>query len=206
MIGKFVFFADSVISRKMSSITIKEVTSLNIDFNKFFGTLGMECRPLKIGWYNDLVADAYNLPYEYDILAFLVMSQPSMFEKSFLPYMLVKYEEDNTLSQVTDPIDESVKHAFSNFEINFSKINFDFLFDYDVTPSKLPKILVQTAGHVSGATRYYQRIDLPINTWDPDKKIYGVCLHPYYGGWFAFRGVAILKDVLCQTLPKIEPE
>lgn len=32
------------------------------------------------------------------------------------------------------------------------------------------------------------------------QKIYGVCIHPKYGGWFALRGVLIFTDVLCPQL------
>lgn len=30
-------------------------------------------------------------------------------------------------------------------------------------------------------------------------------VHPKYGGWFGFRGVIILRNVLCSNLPRIQP-
>ena len=37
------------------------------------------------------------------------------------------------------------------------------------------------------------------------QKIFGVCIHPKYGGWFALRGVLIFKGVTCPELEKKEP-
>ncbi len=56
--------------------------------------------------------------------------------------------------------------------------------------------LVQTAAHVSGTAFYYQPepiltaameegVSLP---WTNEQNVYGVSLHPKYGGWFAIRG------------------
>ena len=41
----------------------------------------------------------------------------------------------------------------------------------EMTSSDPPraKVLVQTAGHVSGAAYYYQQFDLDENTWTSDK-------------------------------------
>ena len=37
------------------------------------------------------------------------------------------------------------------------------------------------------------------------QKIFGMSIHPKYGGWFAFRGVAIFKNIKVPDLPQIEP-
>ena len=37
------------------------------------------------------------------------------------------------------------------------------------------------------------------------KKVYPVCLHPEFGGWFALRGVFIFTDLTASTLPKKDP-
>ncbi|KAG0444372.1 hypothetical protein HPB47_013867 [Ixodes persulcatus] len=36
-------------------------------------------------------------------------------------------------------------------------------------------------------------------------KLLGVCIHPKYGGWFAFRGVFIFSDVLVPDLEQRQP-
>merc|ERR1719361_2208422 len=77
-------------------------------------------------------------------------------------------------------------------------------------------VLVQTAGHVAGAVRFYQQCDLktsnksvPMNTSESQmnlinqirsKKVFPVCLHPKYGGWFALRGVLVFQNVLVSDL------
>lgn len=37
------------------------------------------------------------------------------------------------------------------------------------------------------------------------QKIFGVSIHPKYGGWFALRGVLIFKDVQCPELEQKVP-
>ena len=37
------------------------------------------------------------------------------------------------------------------------------------------------------------------------QKIFGVSVHPKYGGWFALRGVLIFKNIFCPDLPKYDP-
>jgi len=49
--------------------------------------LGFEVHPFLIGWYNDQVSEKFRLPYPDSTLSFVVISQPSMFEKAFLPFL-----------------------------------------------------------------------------------------------------------------------
>jgi methylmalonic aciduria homocystinuria type C protein len=83
--------------------------------------------------------------------------------------------------------------------------------DFEISPiTKRPTVLVQTAGHVAGAVRFYQKHDLKEETEnDADNseseknfinridssKVFPVCLHPKYGGWFALRGILLFKGV-----------
>ena len=53
---------------------------------------GFEVRPFLTGWYNQLVADKFHLDYPEDTLAFVIISQPSMFEKAFLPFLSSHYK------------------------------------------------------------------------------------------------------------------
>lgn len=43
------------------------------------------------------------------------------------------------------------------------------LHDFDMDHNRRPKILVQTAGHVSGAAYYYQRKDIKNDPWPTEK-------------------------------------
>ncbi|XP_041358604.1 cyanocobalamin reductase / alkylcobalamin dealkylase-like isoform X3 [Gigantopelta aegis] len=82
----------------------------------------------------------------------------------------------------------------------------EVIHDFEMTPNRRPKVLLQTAGHVSGAAYYYQQNDLKENTWPQKKKMYGVSIHPRYGGWFAFRPVVIFKNIECPDLEQQLPE
>ena len=53
---------------------------------------GFEVRPFLTGWYNKLVSDKFQLDYPEDTLAFVIISQPSMFEKAFLPFLSSHYK------------------------------------------------------------------------------------------------------------------
>lgn len=98
--------------------------------------------------------------------------------------------------------------------------------DFELYPNRKPKALMQTAAHVAGAAYYYQKADVEnmhnetcpkfrVNEmekgvcicetpWGPNERIYGVCYHKLYGGWFAIRGLMIFKDVQCSSMEKVE--
>uniref|UniRef100_A0A8C6SYZ1 Cyanocobalamin reductase / alkylcobalamin dealkylase n=1 Tax=Neogobius melanostomus TaxID=47308 RepID=A0A8C6SYZ1_9GOBI len=131
----------------------------------------------KIGWYNNVLPASLHLSYPEDTLAVVVLSTPSMFEQAFLPFL-----EEQSFQGLSDPIDQCVKQCVS---FCFSGQNIAVSFDYELLPSRKPKFLAQTAAHVSGAAFYYQQSD----------KMYGVCVHPSFGGWFAIRALLVFEDV-----------
>ena len=77
--------------------------------------------------------------------------------------------------------------------------------DFDmVSPvSKRPKVLVQTAAHVASVARFYRQQDLTDKgqkSYEALKgrkpgKIFPVCVHPKYGGWFGLRGILLFENV-----------
>ncbi|XP_071547578.1 cyanocobalamin reductase / alkylcobalamin dealkylase-like isoform X3 [Panulirus ornatus] len=162
---------------------------------------GFEYHPLKIGWYNEQVAKCFQLPYHDETLAFVIISTPSMFEKAFIPFVCKLGQVKSNL----DPLDQCMMQHFSAIKEEFSDVKIEAIHDFELTPSRRPKILVQTAGHVSGAVRYYQQKDLMSDPWDGKKKVFGVCLHPGYGGWFALRGVVIYSTIRCPSLSRQQP-
>lgn len=161
----------------------------------------------QIGWYNAVVLPAFRLPYDDETVAWAVISQPSMFEKLFVPYLRAAWK-DGTYSD-KDPLDACLFQYLNELVRNFRpQFEVDVIQDYDMHPDRRPKVLVQTAGHVAGAAYYYQRehLDKVADPWDESKKIFGVSVHPNFGGWFAFRGVLIFKGLtgpstLVQTPP-----
>ncbi|XP_078074781.1 cyanocobalamin reductase / alkylcobalamin dealkylase isoform X1 [Mustelus asterias] len=161
--------------------------------------LGFECYPFKIGWYNAALRPSFHLQYSDDTLVFVILSTPQMFEKAFKPFIA-----DKQLSTVRDPIDECVIHYFSLVKKNFSDQKIEVMHDFEMLPNRKPKVLVQTAAHVAGAAYYYQMKDVQQNPWG-EKKMYGVCIHPRYGGWFAMRGVLIFPNVQVPSLEQKLP-
>lgn len=45
--------------------------------------------------------------------------------------------------------------------------------DFEMDHNRRPKVLVQTAGHVAGAARYYQRSDVTDDPWGPNQVMVG---------------------------------
>ena len=74
---------------------------------------GFEVRPFLTGWYNQLVSTKFHLDYPEDTLAFVIISQPSMFEKAFLPFLASHYKSGTSSPELRDPIDECMLHYFS---------------------------------------------------------------------------------------------
>lgn len=106
----------------------------------------------------------------------------------------------------------------------------DVRYDFELFPSRKPKFLAQTAAHVSGAAFYYQQSDVEDCPWTKKvcysfmrvlhkysarflntpsvslHKMFGVCVHPRLGGWFAIRALMVLGGVtvgseMVQPLP-----
>ncbi|XP_078417157.1 cyanocobalamin reductase / alkylcobalamin dealkylase isoform X1 [Cetorhinus maximus] len=167
--------------------------------NACLGPLGFQCDPFRIDWYNAVIQPSFHLQYPDDTLAFVVLSTPQMFEKAFKPFIA-----DKQLPTVRDPIDECVVYYFSLVKKNLSDQRIEAIHDFEMLPNRKPKVLVQTAAHVAGAAYYYQMKDVQQNPWG-EKKMYGVCIHPRYGGWFAIRGVLIFPDVQVPSLEQKLP-
>ncbi|XP_032884595.1 cyanocobalamin reductase / alkylcobalamin dealkylase [Amblyraja radiata] len=167
--------------------------------DELLSPLGFQCDPFKISWYNAVVQPCFHLQYPDDTLAFVVLSTPQMFEKAFKPFIGVMQ-----LSTVRDPIDECVAHYFSLVGKNFPDHRIETIHDFELLPNRRPKVLVQTAAHEAGVAYYYQMKDVQKNPWG-EKKLYGVCIHPRYGGWFAIRGVLIFPDVQVPSLEQKLP-
>ena len=80
------------------------------------------------------------------------------------------------------------------------KESVDVIQDFELQmPSRRPKVLLQTAAHISGAAYYYKRLDRF------KKHLLGVCIHPKYGGWFGIRGVLIFRNVQAPNLTECSP-
>ena len=125
-----------------------------------------------------------------------------MFELLFKPYTASK----SSWTLDIDPLDGCIKEYLDGIVDKFTEHKVDLILDYEMDATRRPKLLVQTAGHVAGAAYYYQRECLGEHPWANDQTMYGVSMHPRYGGWFAFRGALIFKTILAPHLPHRLPE
>ncbi|XP_053177628.1 cyanocobalamin reductase / alkylcobalamin dealkylase [Scomber japonicus] len=151
---------------------------------------GFEVYPLKVGWYNSVLPPSLHLAYPDDCLAMVILSTPAMFEQAFLPFM-----QERGCQTLSDPIDQCVKHCVSSAVSQcFPGQKVDVRYDYELLPSRKPKFLAQTAAHVSGAAFYYQKSDVTDQPWG-EKKMFGVCVHPRFGGWFAIRALLVFEGM-----------
>ncbi|KAM9325499.1 cyanocobalamin reductase / alkylcobalamin dealkylase [Gastrophryne carolinensis] len=160
---------------------------------------GFRIYPFQVGWYNAVLDPVFHLSYPPDTLAFVVVSVPSMFEKAFLPFL-----REQKLHSLRDPIDQCVSHHMELAKELFPTHYVDIIYDYELHPNRRPKVLMQTAAHVSGAAYYYQRKDVPDDPWGK-RKMFGVCIHPQFGGWFAMRAVLVFRDVRAADLQQLHP-
>ena len=183
--------------------------------------LGLEPYMFKLSWYNELVDPPFRFDYDGNTVCAVIISTPSYFEQAFLPYLKATDSEKCD----RDPVDSCTLHHVDEFQKACPDVKMTAMFDFELLPSRRPKVLVQTAAHVSGAAYYYQRKSVSeklqakeengkgcnkeegqFNS-DPwgDKRIFGVCIHPKYGGWFSVRSVIIFHDVFDPALPYIPP-
>ena len=158
----------------------------------------------QIGWYNDqLVHKAFALPHPYDTLGLVVISTPLMFDNGFKPFI-----RQSSCTEGGDALDQFMTHVYNKVKSEFPQHEIETIHDSEMLNPGTPKVLVQIAAHVAGGAYYYQRSSVPKDRdpWDESKTIYGVSIHPKYGGWFAMRGVIIFKDILTPALPRKEPD
>ena len=196
-------------TENFKALTKDEYSAIQAYLNTFEVELGLEFHPFQIAWYNDQVRKNFHFQLPGDCLAFCIISTPSMFEKAFLPFIRNSYSDnssDSTLLQ--DPLDNCIRHCLENIIADdvLSAYNVKIIQDHEVHTNRQPQILVQTAGHVSGAAYFYQKKDVKDSPWPSNKKRFGVSLHPRYGGWFSFRGALILNDVICPHLEQRAPK
>lgn len=168
-------------------------------FNEAVKSSGFEATPFLVGHYNQFVEKSYRLDYPPNTLALLVISNSQMFG-ALQEFYTTATSADPSITNPVDACTARVLTEAANKTLGGAS-SYDIFYDHTkANPTSVePRINIQTAGHVSGATYYYQRKLLDAeegeDPWPKDKSIYGVSIHPTYGGWFAFRAVIVLKNV-----------
>ncbi|CAI9725742.1 Hypothetical predicted protein [Octopus vulgaris] len=109
---------------------------------------------------------SFRLKYSRNTLALTVVAAPDMFEKTLLPCIC---KSNVTVLLDGDPTDNCNQKYFKKFFAIYPET--DFLSSYKMLGPGHPLVLSQTAAHVSGAAYYYQRRDVPRDTWPANKGI-----------------------------------
>ena len=144
---------------------------------------GLETHAFNISAYNKQVDDKFKVETQgKDNVVHLIVSRPEYFELAVIPHI----QSD---AFTGDPVDSAVKAIveplFPNQRI---------IYDYDMTPNRLPVMLMQTAFHVAKAGVYYQQCDIDVEQL-PEKlkkrKLMGCCIHPQFGGFFSIRAAVV---------------
>ena len=89
----------------------------------------------------------------------------------FKPFIL-----ESSCIEGRDPVDEFMAHFFEKVKCQFPEHDIEVIHDFEMLPSRRPKVLVQTAAHVGGAAYYYQRnsVSKEKDPWGEKTKICGV--------------------------------
>jgi methylmalonic aciduria homocystinuria type C protein len=172
--------------------------------------LGFECHPLLVGWYNERVGAKFALPFPHSTFAVVVLSRPDMFEKSFIPFLAdaARSHNEGEGEGKRDPLDQCMRQTMTEAKetVFAASEKLTVIHDFELHPNRRPKFLAQTAAHVSGAVRLYQKCDVANQALLEDKvkskKVYPVCIHPKFGGWFAIRCIFAFEEVSAPNLPR----
>ena len=173
--------------------------------------LGFEAHPFLVGWYNELVADKFRLPHADNVLGFVLISRPCMFERTFLPFLMSEEEEEgkreaDSVRLRGDPLDRCMRQTLGQVSAMFPPAlgPVEVIHDFELLPNRRPRVLAQTAAHVAGAARFIRKEDAG-DLLDSAKKVFPVCVHPRLGGWFAIRAVAIFSGTREPRMPRPPP-
>uniref|UniRef100_A0A914Z786 Cyanocobalamin reductase (cyanide-eliminating) n=1 Tax=Panagrolaimus superbus TaxID=310955 RepID=A0A914Z786_9BILA len=197
------------------------------DYEKVFAAVetllsendGFECYKFKVGTYNEAVLSSFKLPYDDDTFAILVLNTPKMFETSFKTWLQSKKLPGEMVLDVAErilhPIQDFMTEKLSAVPKTLPDYPLEIIHDFDLTPTRRPKILMCTCGHIAGAAYYVRPQQLFTAPEDidilfpqkPEKPIIGVSLHHKYGGHFAFRAVYIFPTVkVPPTFKEMSPQ
>lgn len=198
----FYIFASLVSSISVSAAVVREKRTLSDDINKIiqyaksvFPSNTVEVYAFKVDWYNNLVAPKYKLDYKNDTIALIFFTIPYVFNETFIPFlcdykeMVVHKSWEKFIRYYMEKVQQMLKEAY-----HLKIPDEDIMYSFD-KECEHAKILVQTAGHVAAGAYYYQRGDVIPDPWPKNKTIYGVSIHPHYGGYFSLDAVIILRDI-----------
>ncbi|CAE1172260.1 MMACHC [Acanthosepion pharaonis] len=182
-----------------------DINKIIQDAKSVFSSNIVEIYAFKVDWYNNLVAPKYKLDYKNDTVALIFFTIPYVFNESFIPFlcnykeMVVHKSWEKFIHYNMEKVQQMLKK-----EYHLKIPDEDIMYSFD-TECGHAKILVQTAGHIAAGAYYYQRRDVIPDPWPKNKTIYGVSIHPLYGGYFSLDAVIILRNIYDPKMIKKPP-
>ena len=114
-----------------------KMEELNDIIDSFCENKGLEAYPFKLKWYNaSLTNDKFKIQsFPEDSLAFVIISQPSMFEKTFLPFVSDNW---SNMCKILDPLDQCMKSVFQELKSNVQDLDsqVQFFHDFEIGPNR----------------------------------------------------------------------
>jgi hypothetical protein len=199
-----------------------DVWSFQKAMNAWLHPLRMECTPpWLVGWYNscrDVTAGGLQrIDADDGAIAFAIYSVPGYIDVVADHYARSR-PESGFVDAATNEILERLRKKIAA-ELGPILVN---------TDEGPPYYHVQTIGAIAGDDQHLEAKDIDDKEWDEDlsadledtrdpkmwgtdpatrRKIFGVNVHPTYGGWYAYRILLILSKVNSSSLlePLVQP-
>ena len=200
-----------------------------------FEPLGLEAYLFKISWYNDLVVPSFKFKGDNDTICAVIISIPSFFEKAFLPYFKKQDSKTFERDPIDSCVKFQVQAFINKLDNMNVSAMFDYELLPNRRPKVLVQTAAHASGaafyyqrkHVTMSTsnsnsssrtqksathteksdpeKVLGSGDQDTDPWSEEEKIFGLCVHPKYGGWFAIRCVMIFHDVKDPSLQHNPP-
>lgn len=175
--------------------------------------------PFLVGWYNDerkrTAGGESMIKADEDAVAFAMYTRPGYLDTILDHYGRARPSShfvDAATNEVLQQLRTKLPDAFGAVVTN--------------TDEGPPYYHVQTVGAVAGVDQHMEAGDVNDPLWESDlsdrleetrdermwgtdpqvrRKIFGVNMHPIYGGWYAYRALVVLHAVRAKDLKRPEP-
>jgi len=206
-----------------ASVAVKQaaVDELQQALSEWLAPLKMKCsRPFLAGWYNDQrklhAWGSSTFDAADDVVGFSVYSVPGFVDQCVDYFIRNKPSHNDFVDGTNDEILDWMRELMDFEQLDTWIVNID---------KGPPYYHVQTLGAVCGMDQHIEPSLIGNDEWRSDledeledtrnpkmwgadpagrRKIFGVNIHPAYGGWYAYRGIILMKKFRFPELPKPE--
>jgi len=200
-----------------SAATPFDIHSFQRSLNAWLELWHMQCTPpWLVGWYNasreENAGGQQRITADDGAVAFAVCSLPNYIDVIAEHYARSRPDGDFINATTNEIMEQLKKKLPAELDV--------LLLNTDMGP---PHYHVQTVGAVCGMDQHLEAVDVDDDEWkeelsadledtrdpkmwgsDPEilRKIFGVNVHPEYGGWYAYRLLVVLRGVNNTCLPE----